>query len=127
VAARITNRRYIGYDIDEHYVQIARDRAENAWDEIRASAETKPRAKGAAVRRSRTVVKVDTTALVGGDEVRDREVRVGIQEGEVLLGIKTVGAPDLQKQNLTASLPVADAQRIATALLKAAESLTEQK
>jgi site-specific DNA-methyltransferase (adenine-specific) len=127
VAAVMTGRRYIGYDIDEEYVRIARERVREAVTRpaIPADGTDGParRKGGGRVARAKPVLKIEATALVGSD-VRDREVRVSVQEGEVVLGIKTLGEPDIQKQNLTASLSPSEAQRLATALLKAAEGLT---
>jgi len=129
VAAVETDRRYIGYDIDIDYVQTARERAREASRRTGTLQQKLIQLPSAGRRRrrrmakGRTVLKFDATALVGEGDVRDREVRVGIQDGEVLISIKTLGTPDRQKQNVAASLPVSDAQRLATALLKAAESV----
>ncbi len=129
VAAAAAERRYVGYDIDADYVRIAQERVaeelRRIGEESRALARPST-SKGARMARGRTVIKMDATAIVGATDVRDREVRVGIEAGEVVIGIKTLGAPDRQKQHVTASLSAAEAQRLATALLKAAESVTDQ-
>ncbi len=75
------------------------------------------------MRKSKLVAKLNATTLVGDDEVRNREVRVSIEGGGVVVGIKTVGEPDTQKQNVTATLSAGEATQLATAILKAAESV----
>jgi len=125
VAACLTGRHYIGYDIDEGYVRIAQERVRQiAEQEVRLPLEMEePVKRRAKMPKAKGAVTIAAAAVVGPGDVREREVSVTIRDGEVLLGIRTVGEPDIQKQHLAASLPPLEAQRLATALLNAAERL----
>jgi len=124
IAAALTHRHYIGYDIDEDYVLTARERVDNEVRRIREGLNGKQSRKGGIkMRKAKLVDRLEATALVGETDVREREVRVSIEAGEVVLGIKTLGDPDIQKQNLAASLTADQATQLATALLKAAEKV----
>lgn len=125
LAARITNRRYIGYDIDEGYVKKAKHRVRNAKKFISLQNDISTRRIGSQIGRNKNILKIETTAsLVGLNKERRREVRIGIQDREIMIGIKTLGAPDIQKQSLTASLKAISAERLAIALLNRKHELS---
>lgn len=127
VAARLTNRRYIGYDIDAEYVRIAKERVDRAAVQLSmpglASPNPRTRGKG---RRPTGILRLGATALLGPTDIRNREVRVGVGDGQVQLGIRTSGQPDIQKQHINASLSAADAELLADALGRAAASLNPE-
>jgi hypothetical protein len=124
IAAALTHRHYIGYDIDEDYVLATRERVEDEVRRIREGLNSKQSRKGGTkMRKARLIDRLEASAFVDDTDVREREVRVSIEAGEVVLSIKTLGDPDIQKQHLTASLTGAQATQLATALLKAAEKV----
>ena len=126
VAAALTRRHYVGYDIDADYVALAKERVRQ---ELRRKKESlvagvrKRRTEGKAMRKSKLIDTIKATALVGDDDVREREVTVRLEAGEVVVSIKE---SVIQKQNLSASLSPAQATQLATALLKAVEKLTPE-
>jgi DNA modification methylase/phosphotransferase system HPr-like phosphotransfer protein len=122
IAAKLTNRHYIGYDIDEGYVRTAVERIKAEGEQ---SAYQLPRDKRLSGRRhgkiprAKSIVKVPGTCLVGPGDNRDRELSVTLDGDEIVINIKTSDVPDRQKQNLTISLEQSRAQQVVTALSKA--------
>jgi hypothetical protein len=126
VAAALTRRHYVGYDIDGEYVALAKERVRQELERRKGSllAGLRTRRKeGMRMRKSKVIDTIKTTALVGEDEVREREVTVRLEGGEVVIGIRELM---IQKQHLTASLSPGQATQLATALLKAVEKLTPE-
>ncbi len=122
VAAYQTGRHFIGYDIDEGYVRLAKRRVSRAKVRVvqLELSGTQTDRRGSKMLTTKLIQKTEGSTRVG-NEVRPREVRVSVQDGAVLLGIKTLGKPDIQKQNMAASLPAENAHRLAISLLSAAE------
>lgn len=124
VAARLTNRHYIGYDIDDEYVRIARERVAQVEAQLSLPGVNACTQKARRTARKRKeLLRLGATTLVRPTDIRNREVRLNLHEGEVEIRIRTADNPDKQKQSVAANLPPADARLLSDWLRRAADML----
>ncbi len=96
VAAKAMGRRYIGYDIDKKYVEIARSRISQVpiqselpgHDVMKKSPKKTPTGS-----RPKNIIRIPAVAVLGPEDVREREIRVDLQGGGISISIKTVAEP----------------------------------
>ena len=135
VAARITDRHYVGYDIDAKYARLARQRVRQAGKQLTMPGFSASMKRNGQRPRRKVVLRMGATTLVGSSDVRDREITVAICNGEVEIGIRSATdtraesarqkKPDVQKQNLKASLSPDEARNLAESLTASAELVAD--